>query len=56
LAISPAKARATISELPPGAKGTTKRKGLVGHSLAWASKGDKAKLLAAVWASHWRRV
>jgi hypothetical protein len=57
LAISPATARATISELPPGAKGTTRRSGLVGQS-AWAraSQGEVASAAAPEVASHWRRV
>jgi len=56
LPISPASARATISELPPGAKGTTSRKGLVGQVSAAAIHGVSAASDADVWASQWRRV
>ena len=47
LLISLAADRATISELPPGAKGTSRRMGLLGHAV-WAMAGTIAgKALAA---------
>ena len=53
----PATARATISELPPGANGTTSRSGLLGQA-GWARtvgshKADAAALPAT---SRWRRL
>jgi hypothetical protein len=50
--------RATISELPPGAKGTTKRMGRVGQaSCASAVAGSRPdRAMAPVPASKWRRL
>jgi hypothetical protein len=53
----PAKERATVSDLPPGAKGTTKRMGLLGHAACVIeSADDRASADAAMMANSWRRV